>query len=183
MPAPNVNLAEITGFENNISPSDNYLNALEAGLSTMGVPPNEVKSCVEGLCKSIAGALSIDIGAILLQSWHNTQSLKDAIEETSKDENAIARVQMAKHQVKTVHEPKVKVARSKGMPFEVGFEIECFFNISGLELEVSKGEISKIICGELDTESAVKAIGQTILKKRLLKMPLKDMNARAKAAK
>lgn len=159
------NLASLIGLQNENGEivGIDFAPIIASINKAMGAKIDE-KAVSDAISEALKQALSIDIGAILGQSWKSVGAVATAMKETAKTAQSRAFVPLAKHQIQTSLEPQISLLRDGLLNVKLPVDANLSWEIMGAEVEVSAGQLSSFKLGSLMATGTLKFAGQTIFK-------------------
>jgi hypothetical protein len=119
------------------------------------------------MAEVIGELLNVPIPGIFLASWRKADALKDLLEESKRNPEAIMDLELAEHTINTQHRPYIEIRIHNAAVKKIEFTLRLVFSVKGCVLRVQHGVIKEMRAGMCDVKGLMEYGGVTILEKKV----------------
>jgi len=117
------------------------------------------------IAAKVGELLDVPIPSIFLASWRKADALKNLLEESKRNPEAIMDLELAEHTINSQHRPYIEVRIHNAAVKKIEFTLRLVFNLKGCVLRVQHGVIKEMRAGMCDVKGSMEYGGVTILEK------------------
>ncbi len=134
--------------------------------SNLGELPRETKENIsKEVWSQLDTLLDIGMGDIILGGWAKYQALREYADPAKHPAEETCLVPLAKHEIKSVHEPYVEIVVNEKAVGRISFRIELALSLEGVLLKVQGGRIWALQAGRCRARGRI-SCGKTMLVER-----------------
>lgn len=119
------------------------------------------------IAAKVGELLDVPIPSIFLASWSKADALKDILEESKRNPEAIMDLELAQHTINSEHRPSIEVRIHNAAVKRIEFTLRLVFSLKGCVLRVQNGVIREMRAGTCDVKGLMEYGGVTILEKKV----------------